>query len=59
MGNTHIKTHEALRYGNHHKGQDKDGNNSISSWMLSQLNTKNFPEIDKEWELTHMDRPQQ
>ena len=32
---------------NHHTGQDKDRTNPISSWMLFQPDTKNFPEGDK------------
>ena len=59
MGLTHLNTSEALRYLNHHKGQDKDGNNTISSWMLFQPDIKNFPEGDKEWKVPHMDSPQQ
>ena len=59
MGYTHLNTSEASRYGNHNKGQDKDRNNSISSWMLFQPDTKTFPEGYKEWELLHMARPQQ
>ena len=47
MGHTHFKTSEALRYVNNHKGQDKDRTNQISSWMLFQPDTKNFPESDK------------
>ena len=54
MGHTHIKNSEAYRYGNHHKGQDKDRTNPIFSWMLFQPDTKNFPEDDKEWKLPHM-----
>ena len=48
MGHTHLKTSEASRYGNHCKGQEKDGNNPISSWVVIQPNTKKFPEGDKE-----------
>ena len=55
---TYLKTSEASIYGNNHKGQDKDRTNPIYPWILFQPNTKNFPEGDKEWELTHMDRPQ-
>ena len=49
MGHTYINTSEALRYRNHHIGQDKDITNPISSWMLFQPNTKKFTEGDKEW----------
>ena len=59
MGHTHINTSEASRYGNYHKGQEKDGTNSIYLWMMFQPNTKNFTEGNKEWELTHMARTQQ
>ena len=59
MGHTHSNTSEASSYGNHHKEQDKDRTNPISPWMLFKPDTKNFPEGDKEWELPHMDRPQQ
>ena len=59
MGHTHLKNNEASRYGNNHKGQDKDETNPISSCMLFQYDTKNFPEGDKEWELPHMAKPQQ
>ena len=31
MGHTHIKTSDACCNGNHHKLQDKDGTNPISS----------------------------
>ena len=47
MGNTHLNTSEVSRYGNHHKGQDKDGNNPISPWILYHTDTKNFLEGDK------------
>ena len=47
MEHTHIKTSKASRYGNYNYGQDKDGTNQISSWMLFQTNNKNFPEDDK------------
>ena len=59
MGHTHLKTNEVSRYGNNHKGQDKDETNTISSCMMFQYDTKNFPEGDKEWELPHMAKPQQ
>ena len=59
MVHTHLKTSEASRCGNHHNGQDKGGNNSISSWMIFQPDTKNFPGGDKECKLPQMDRPQQ
>ena len=49
MVHTHIKTSEASRYGNNHKGQDKDRTNTISSWALFQPYAKNFPESDKKW----------
>ena len=59
MVHTHLKTSEASRCGNHHNGQDKGGNNSISSWMIFQPDTKNFPGGDKECKLPQMARPQQ
>ena len=58
MVHTHIKTSDSSLYGNHHNGRDKSGTNPISSWMLFQPDTKNFPEGDKEWKIPHMDRPQ-
>ena len=47
MRYTHLKNSESPRYANHHKGQDKDGNNPISSWMLIKPDTNNFLEGDK------------
>ena len=47
MGYNYLNTSDVLRYVNRHKGQDKDINNPISSWILVQPDTKKFPEGDK------------
>ena len=59
MLHTHINTSETSRYGNHRKGQNKDGTNPIFSWMLFQPDTKNFQEGDEEWKYPYMARPKQ
>ena len=51
MGHTHINTSEVMRYGNHHKGQDKEITNPISLCILFQPDSKNFLEGDKYWKL--------
>ena len=59
MGHNHIKTSETFRSCNHNKIQDEDITNPVYLWMLFQPHFKKFTEVDQEWQLIHMARPQQ
>ena len=59
MGHNHLKAIKTLRACNHYQRLYEDITDPVSSWVLLHPHPKDFPEGDKKWKLSYMDRPQQ